>query len=349
MQAKDRAGFVEDETLYRSIAAWQALKKSFFTRYYLAIFLQGHKFIYILHSVIIFKKRLKFSTPMRLPRMNTACPVSLIFSFLLTALVLTGCSDESTSLSLPRSELPIISFQTFNIPQFPTARDQLNYAKSGFPSHEEKKAALEIIFELFPTDKVECGNAALDIAYMNFGYDYRFAKKQYYTNAISAYQDVIEDFKEYPQIIAKAYWYLGWIHCDLLQEKEVGVTYFRHIVKTYPDIKTGISSPVPWVSLVYPLAVDAGQPAKDHTQKQWACLALLEIVRHAHDKTEVFKAFTILWEKYRNTVSTGLAIKLLLKDTRDSQKILPYVKPYLALNIADRYLVKEIKERAKEY
>jgi len=286
---------------------------------------------------------------MRMNQMNKAYSVTLIFSFLVTALVLSGCTDESTSLSLPKSELPLISFQGFNIPQFPTARDQLNYAKSGFPSHEEKKAAFEIIFELFPTAKAECGNAALDIAYMNFGYDYRFAEKQYYTNAISAYQDVIENFKEYPQIIAKAYWYLGWIHCDLLKEKKVGITYFRYIVKTYPDIKTGISSPVPWVSLVYPLAINEGQPANDNTQKQWACLALLEIVRHAHDKTEAFKAFDILWEKYRNTITTGLAIKLLLKKNGYAEEILPYVTPYLALNIADRFLVKEIKESAKEY
>ncbi|MCK5541641.1 MAG: hypothetical protein KAI40_03035 [Desulfobacterales bacterium] len=264
-------------------------------------------------------------------------------------LLLNGCSDELNSLSFPKSELKVISFQGFKIPQFPTAHDQLNFAKSGFPDSEEKKAAFEIISYIFPEAEVECGNAALYLAYMNFGYDYRFATKEDYYNAIKAYHDVISNYKGHPQLLVKAYWYLGWIHCDLLQEKEVGIQYFWHIVKTYPDIEIGISSPVPWVSLVYPLTIKGVKPAKDKAKRQWAGIALLEIIRHAHDKTEVDKAFDVLWKEYRKSVSTGLAIKLMLMNEEYAQKALPYVEQYLALDIANLYLAKEIKESAKEY
>ncbi|MCK5348684.1 MAG: hypothetical protein KAJ25_04810, partial [Desulfobacula sp.] len=257
--------------------------------------------------------------------------------------------DEPLSLSFPKSELPVISFQGFEIPRFPTAQGQLNYAKSGFASSEEKIAALKILFKTFPEAKLQCGNAALYLAYMNLGYDYRFATKQDYANAIKAYNDVIENYNEYPQILVKANWYLGWIHCDLLKEKKIGVPYFRHIVKTYPNLQMGISSPVPWVSLVYPLTVKGKHPAKNTTNKQWASLSLLEIIRHAPDKNEVFNAFDLLWKNYRNSIPTGLAIKLLLQDKRYAQTAMPYIEKYLALNIANQYLAREIRNNAKEY
>lgn len=310
--------------------------------------MQAEKLVHILDFVIIFAM-IFISTQYRLYKMKRSLETALILLSFLTVMMLSACGDQSTSLSFPKSELPLILFQGFNIPQFPTAQGQLNYAKSGFPSSEEKKAAFNVLFHIFPDAKVECGNAALSIAYMNLGYDYRFAEKQDYTNAIKAYHDVINTFKSYPQITVKAYWYLGWIHCDLLQDKKKGIPYFWRIVETYPDIQTGISSPVPWVSLVYPLTIKEGQPSKDKTKKQWAGLALLEIIRHASDKTEMYTAFDILWENYQKSIPTGLAIKLLLQNESTAPKALPYVEPYLTFNIANMYLAREIKDNAKEY
>ena len=275
--------------------------------------------------------------------------IAILISLFLSVLLFNGCSDEPTSLSFPKSELPVISFQGFKIPQFPTAQGQLNYAKSGFANPEEKKAALEILFKIFPEAGLERGNAALYLAYMNLGYDYRFATRQDYATAITAYHDVIENFKEYPQILVTAYWYLGWIHCDLLKQKKLGISFFWHIVKIYPDIETGIYSPVPWVSLVYPLTLKGDQPIKPTANKQWASLSLLEIIRHASKKNEVFNAFDILWKDYQDTVSTGLAIKLLLCNEKYAQKAIPHIEKYLALNIANRYLAKEIKDNARQY
>lgn len=277
---------------------------------------------------------------------KTADTAVLIF---LVIILLTSCSEEPASFSLPKSELPMISFQGFSIPRFPTAQGQLNFAKSGFANPEKKKAALEILFEIFPEARLQCGNAALYLAYMNLGNDYRFAESQNYHNAISDYHAVIETFKEHPQILVKAYWYLGWIHSDLLNQTKPGLSYFWHIVKKYPDIKTGISSPVPWVSLVYPLKENKNQPVRQSTQNKWASLALLEIIRHSRDRVETVKAFDTLWEKYRGTVATGIGINLMLKDKSLGQKVMPYIQPYLALKIANPFLAREIKENAKKY
>ena len=281
--------------------------------------------------------------------MRIKLAVSIILSLFLCSILFSGCSDEPMSLSFPKSELPTISFQGFEIPRFPTAQGQLNYAKSGFPSPKEKIAALKILFKIFPEAKLQCGNAALYLAYMNLGYDYRFATRQNYINAIKAYNDILKNYNGYPQILVKANWYIGWIYCDLLKEKKAGIPNFWNIVNIWPDIQMGISSPVPWVSLVYPLSIKGDQPTKNTTNKQWASVALLEIIRHAPEETEAFKAFDILWNNYQNSVATGLAIKLLLYDKRYAQKAMPYIEKYLALNIANKYLVKEIKDKAKEY
>ena len=310
--------------------------------------MQVEKLVYLLDFVIIFNM-INFSKKIRLNGMKKSLAIIIILLSFLSAMILNGCGDQSTSISFPKSELPVILFQGFNIPQFPTAKGQLNYAKSGFPNPEEKKAAFNVLFHIFPEAKTECGNAALYIAYMNLGYDYRFANRKNYTNAIKAYHDVINNFKKYPQITVKAYWYLGWIYCDLLQDKEKGISYYWRIVENYPDIKTGISSPVPWVSLVYPMTIKGSPPPKDKTKNQWAGLALLEIIRHASDKTEVYNAFDILWKTYQKSIPTGLAIKSLLQNITTAQKALPYIEPYLALNIANIYLAREIKDNAKEY
>jgi len=273
---------------------------------------------------------------------------TIVKALLFSLLLFVGCSDESNSFLFPKSELSMISFQNFKIPQFPTARDQLNYARSGFSNPEKKKAAFKILFLMFPEQRIECGNAALEIAYMNFGPDYRFANKQDYYKAVQAYHDVIKNFKTHGQILVKAYWYLGWIHCDLLGNKKLGLQYLWHVARMYPEIKTGIPSPVPWVSLVYPLTGKGKSSAEVKPKKQWANLALLEIIRHTQNEREAFKAFDILWQNYKNSVPTGLAIKLMLGNKQYAPKVMPYVETYLSLNIANRFLANEIKEKAKE-
>ena len=274
---------------------------------------------------------------------NSIFVIILSFGFLLNS-----CSQEPVSLSLVQTELPHINFQGFKIPKFPTALGQLNYAKSGFVDSKEKKAALEIISFLFPESRVQCGHAALNLAYMKLGYDYRFANQYDFHNAIISYHKVIQNYKKYPQILVNANWYLGWIHCDLLNSKNTGVEYFWHIVKTWPEIKMGISSPVPWVSLVYPSKEKSDQSLNNKANVYWAGISLLEIIRHTEKKEESLKAFDLLWEKYNKTILTGLALNLMLEKNELKAKIVPFVKPYLELNVANKYLARQIYNHTKE-
>ncbi|MCP4760894.1 MAG: hypothetical protein GY870_03870, partial [archaeon] len=168
--------------------------------------------------------------------------LKILFGF---SILLSSCSEEPASLFLVQSELPNIEFQGFYIPQFPTAQGQLNYAKSGFGDSKKKKAALEIISFLFPESQVQCGNAALILSYMKLGIDYRFANKHDFNNAVISYHEVMQNYSRHPQILIKANWYLGWIYCDLLNQKKTGLAYYWYIVKTWPELQMGISSPVP--------------------------------------------------------------------------------------------------------
>lgn len=273
---------------------------------------------------------------------------TIIVILLAAALLFTGCKEPSGNYSLPKSDMPVTLFQGFEIPLFPTARGQLNYARSGFPDAQMKRAAFNLIFDRFPNDKAECGSAALNLAYMHFGRDYRFATDSDCLRAINDYHTVIKRFSDAPDVLVKAYWYLGWIHCELLGDTEKGLPYFRHIVKTYPELAMGISPPVPWVSLVYPLTMDGDRPKIKRLEKKWAALALLEIIRFSPEKQDVLRAFDMLWQKYQKSVAAGLAIELMLGRPVFAQETLEYVDSYLALNVANPYLSREIEEKARE-
>ena len=262
---------------------------------------------------------------------------------------ISGCSRDSTFVEFQRTELEKVIFLGYDIPKFPTAQDQLNYARSGFPDMDEKRAALNFIAEQFPQERLVCGNAALNLAYMNFGNDYRFALQLDYRSALKDYLKIISDFPDQPEVLVKANWYLGWIYCDLLDNVASGLKFYWKIVEAYPDREVGISSPVPWVSLVYNQPASDGLPEKQNQTKCcWADLSLLEIVRHTSDSKEALKAFDRLWYKYRDSLTTGFAIKLLLQDKRYHEKILPFAKQYLGTHRSNTYLITEIEALIKE-
>jgi len=256
-----------------------------------------------------------------------------------------GCSDDPASVHFKPPRLEKLAYKGFSIPKFPTPADQLNYARSCFKSMAEKKAALQAVSILFPDARRQSGDAFLTLAYMKLGFDYRFTDPEKSRNAIAAYHKVIEKFKDLPSVLVKAYWYMGWIYCDLLGQDREGVRNYWIVVQKYPNLRIGISPPVPWVSLVYPGQHKNDKTANDKSGKKWASIALLEIIRHTVDDHQAWQAFDLLWKNYRNSVSTGLALKALLKDKKNlKNKILPFVKPYLNLNSANKFLAAEISK-----
>lgn len=275
------------------------------------------------------------------------CPLLLkVFSIgFFLVIGLQGCGSEPAFLPIPKTELATISFNGFDIPRFPTAQGQLNFAKSWFSDDRKKKAALAIVPKLFPKARLQCGNADLALAYMNLGEDYRFASKDNFLKAIADYQNLLGQYPDQPGILVKAHWYLGWIYCELLGEKPKGLVHFRIIATRYPGVPMELSSPVPWVSLVYPL--DPREKSERRIpKKHWAGIALLEIIRNAPSPDEAIMAFDALWQGYKNSVETGFAIKLMLKNPLLADHSRSHVPRFLAQNITNPYLAKEIQTLA---
>ena len=280
--------------------------------------------------------------------MKLKCNSFLVLWILMCAVFLSSCTDAPSTRSFGKSELETQNYHGFHIPVFPTAQGQLNYARSGFPDPKEKKAALNFVIEKFPASDDACGSAALTLAYMHLEPDYRFALQLDFNKALQDYKTIINTFKDEPRVLVKAHWYIGWIYCDILADVDKGLPYYKHIVENYPDLEMGISSPVPWVSLVYSLSVHENQSKKAKVKKHWASLSLLEIIRHTRDETETRAAFDLLWKKYRHSVTTGLAIRMMLDRPELIDKVQPHIEPYLAMNVANTYLAREIESLAKE-
>lgn len=262
--------------------------------------------------------------------------------------ILSSCS-ENLPPDPPRDpDVPIRVFRDFEIPVFPTAWEQLNYAKSGLINLEERKAAFEIIPLLFPEDPDACGNSALYSAYLNLEQDYRFAQKGQIEKALKAYKQIVLTYKDHPNILAKAHWYLGWLYCDLRGEKLKGIEHFHHIVKTFPDIPMGITSPVPWVRLVYPEHSGLEHSKTQKVSTPWGSAALLEIIRHSEDRKTLIDSLEMLWGSYRDTVPVGPAIVILLKNEAVKADALPFAREFLSKAPANPYLAEDIRRLSGE-
>ena len=235
---------------------------------------------------------------------------------------LPACSNDSAQIPRIDTRVPTLSYKGYEIPRFPTARGQLNYARSWFATKQEKRAALTIIPTLFPQDRIQCGNAALTLAYMNLGDDYRFATPADFLKALSDYKKVVTAYGDQPVIQAKAHWYIGWILCECLDRPAQGMVHFNIIVTRFPRIFMEISPPVPWVSLVYPTPTARTKRATPSPKKYWAGIALLEMICHAPDPDQAIQAFDTLFDKYPDSVETGFALKLMLKTPRLSSHAL---------------------------
>jgi len=232
------------------------------------------------------------------------------------------------------------------IPRFSSAAGQLNHAASGFRNKKEKRAALRAVTTLFPQNLLEGGHAALGLAFLHLEPDYRFAKPIDIRKSVNDFQTVLKEYAPFPDVQAKAHWYLGWIYTVLDGEPKKGLQHFWTIVKDFPEVPVNLSLPVPWVNLVYSdLQTDASPlPIRP---KFWSQIALLEIVRHG-SRAEAIEAFNILYNRFFPSIETGFALKSMLANPGLASHVLYRVSAYLARQTTNPYLVRDIAALAKE-
>lgn len=270
--------------------------------------------------------------------------ISILFLVLVVSII--SCTNAPDSPKKNDSNLEILTQDGFNIPQFPWARDQLNYANSGLANKKEKQAALRAVLTLFPDNRPARGNAAIGLAYIHLETDYRFATSTEILRAVNGFLSVIKDYPDLDHIQVKAHWYLGWIYTELLGDLENGVLHYWAIVTDFPDIPRNLSVPVPWISLVYPPDLSQKLPSPRPQEKYWAGIALLEIIRYSPERENAIKAFDLLFDSYYTSVETGFALKLMLKKPDLASHALPFVEPFLVRKTSNPYLHGDIKALA---
>jgi len=259
------------------------------------------------------------------------------------SLLLQGCNDSDQSFLPIEVALPTRMINGFQVPLFPSPEEQLTFTHSSFSSLDEKKAALEAVAAFFPDAAEQRGEAALDLAYLQMGSDYRQATVEQYRNAMAGYENIIEVYHQIPAICAKAYWYMGWISCNLLNDPGRGIEFFRVIVDRYPgaEMKTALNIPL--------VSISESQDMTDHLsgkekKKYWSELSLLETVRCALDAQTARDAFLRLRAGDPGGRLTGNALRILLQRQVISPEAVRFAHEYLELKTDHPFIEADIRE-----
>lgn len=265
----------------------------------------------------------------------------LIVIVALSLTLFAGCRDESSHQmrEAPQAFLPINGYQ---IPILSNPDEQLSYTRSSFSDTTEKKAALEAMANLLPGARRHRGIAALELAYLRLGSDYRLASEREYQQAVEEYRKIIGEYSDMPEIRAKALWYVGWVYCDLLGETPKGLASYQDLIEQYPQEKMSLLPPAPWVSVFdqEEYKSETGQYIK--SKHSWATIALIEIIRHSADDTTAWNAFQQLWQGEHHNLEIGVALKLLAGRDALVEKIQPYIHKFLESGNAGSHFKKDI-------
>lgn len=241
-------------------------------------------------------------------------------------LQLTPCAASSAAHSdIPSRTLLVDGRQ---VPVFATPEEQLRYARSTFDETEEKSAALKAQKLIHPGAREHVALAALELAFLSLGDDYRLADRNMFILARNNYLGVLEAYPDLPAIAAKALWYLGWIACDLEGDRQQGIRWYQRLITLYPDEKLSLAPPVPW------LTIRADPDRQQHAAYPkavltWTDMANLEIVRHTVNREQAWQSFNAIRRPGGNEPFVAAALKVLVERHGFDEKSEGLVREYL--------------------
>jgi hypothetical protein len=264
---------------------------------------------------------------------------------LVLLLTLSGCQQRQTEwIDIQNSGPVSMSRDGYTILIYPTAEEQLRYAKGWFSDSQEKRFALQVLLEQYPESRFIQAQAELELAYLAFGRDYRLADPSACQQALGRYARVISMYENFPSICAKAYWYMGWILTDLLREKRSGIEKYWIVVDRYPDEIMRLEPAPLWVSVVLPKDRSKEPAVYEQPAYYWSSLALLEIIRTGESLEERRHAFQTLWYHDSTSLATGYALLELLRGTPAlALEISGYAGSYLESGNPTRSLAEDIR------
>lgn len=259
-------------------------------------------------------------------------------------LLSSGCQELPPEHRDASENLGSVVIDQITIPVLPTSEEQFNYTRSWFAERRVKRAALKAYIQLHPEQKKYCGMAALDLAYLQLGDDYRFAHEKSYFAALESYNTVLAEYSDFPSIMAKALWYIGWISTDLLYDREKGLAAYRRVVEEFPHEHVFLLPPAPWVSIIYPPDQQGGRVVYAQPRNSWAALALVEMIKHTEDQEAAWNSFVKLWHEHRGDVATGFGLRLVLQRRYHVNETRAMAMEYMERDLSNIHILSDIRE-----
>lgn len=285
--------------------------------------------------------QIKLPNPLKLtPQAKTIAPSSshplagLVAILCLTAIILSsGCnSGEENSLFDKGSKIEQdaqLLTDSNSVPRLSNSKEQLSFARSYFETNEHKRRAFEAVSKYFPEAFPETAIAALEIAYLQLGDDYRLANEEECSQALAHYDRILEQHGGFSEISAKALWYKGWVLSDLLNSPEQGIRYFREVVEKFPDTRIELHAPPPWISIFQESDEMQHKPFIPESSLSWAAMAHLEIIRHARSRQEAASSLSALSGSDEDHYLFVPSIKLFVHRFGLDTSIEQYIRTFL--------------------
>jgi len=254
-----------------------------------------------------------------------------LLSLLLCGLLCSCRRDTPPPATAPQTVQATRQVDGVDIPLMSTPAEQLLFARSNLNDPAVKIAAFKAVAVFHPTASHEQKLAALELAYLQMGEDYRRASPEQCGKALAGYRQIFETYQDNPDIAAKALWYQGWIVSSLLAEPAAGEKYFLQLIRDYPDATVEFQSPPPWLKLME-AGPDESQRAADDSAAHWADLARLELVRNTVDDRQAAALTRQMLGAAAATPLRDLLVKNLLLFHGKSQEVRDIASAYLALH-----------------
>ena len=265
-----------------------------------------------------------------------------LMSSLLFLILINACQTPGTSEKEGADPYDYMVIEEIHIPILTTPEEQLAYARSTFDTIEEKTAALKAVSAIHPTARLDSGMAALELAYLQLGDDYRLANDRQCSLAEDQFLAILDEFIDLPEIAAKALWYLGWIACDLQQAPDKGIGYYLRIVNQYPREKLTLLPAAPWLTVHLLGEKKKPQPYYPKSLLSWADMAHLEIIRHTSDREQAGRSISAIQKNNSSTLFEGTALKVLVARHSFTPESEQLVTEYLAKPVADNDLKNDL-------
>jgi hypothetical protein len=240
----------------------------------------------------------------------------------LLLVIFCSCQQTLKDESPQKEAIFYERIDNFTIPRFKTANEQLAFARASIAKGPQKIAAFKAVAIFYPQAREQKGFAALEIAYLHLGDDYRLARTQECTQALKQYRDIAIQYKDIPAISAKALWYHGWISTDLLEHISEGRRSYLELIQRYTNEKISILAPAPWTSLNLDEETRSHEPYLGKTAFTWRELALLELIRNSPATEPALQYYNNLEDSSPKSGILTLAKNLLLtkSDLTETQK-----------------------------